>query len=117
VLRRDDREARARHDLERFEGTTGDDGVRPVLVLDEAQDLRTDVLSMLRILTNFQMDSQLVLSVVLAGQPALKKMLASDDLEAIARRMAHYASLRPLSRDETTTYIEHRLTIAGDCLV
>ena len=97
----------------RFEGSAGDDGVRPVLVLDEAQDLRTDVLSMLRILTNFQMDSQLVLSVVLAGQPALKKMLASDDLEAIARRMAHYASLRPLSRDETTTYIEHRLTIAG----
>lgn len=97
----------------RFEGNVGDDGVRPVLILDDAQDLRPDVLSILRILTNFQMDSQLVLSVILAGQSPLKKMLASEDQEAIARRMAHYASVRPLSRDETTTYIEHRLTVAG----
>jgi type II secretory pathway predicted ATPase ExeA len=97
----------------RFEGSADNDGIRPVLIIDEAQDLRVEVLSMLRVLTNFQMDSRLVLSVVLAGQPALKKMLAGDELEAVARRMAHYASLRPLSRDETTTYIEHRITIDG----
>jgi general secretion pathway protein A len=98
---------------ERFEASLGADGVRPVLVLDEAHDLRPDVLAMLRILTNFQMDSRLVLSVVLAGQTPLKKMLAHDDQEAVARRMAHYATLRPLSRDETTLYVDHRCAIAG----
>lgn len=36
-----------------------------------------------------------------------------DDQEAVAQRMAHYAVLRPLSRDEATQYIEHRCTIAG----
>jgi type II secretory pathway predicted ATPase ExeA len=31
----------------------------------------------------------------------------------MARRILHYATLRPLSRDETAKYIEHRVTIAG----
>jgi len=59
----------------------GTDGVRPVLILDEGHDLRPDVLAILRILTNFQMDSRLVLSVVLAGQPPLGTMLSRDDLD------------------------------------
>jgi general secretion pathway protein A len=95
----------------------GTDGVRPVLVLDEAQDLRPDVLAILRILTNFDYDSRLVLSVVLAGQPPLATMLSRDDLDAVARRLAHYATLRLLSRDETTEYIEHRCAIAGAATV
>ena len=95
----------------------GTDGVRPVLILDEGHDLRPDVLAILRILTNFDMDSRLVLSIVLAGQPPLGTMLAREDLDAVARRLAHYAVLRLLSRDETTQYIEHRCAIAGAATV
>ncbi len=95
----------------------GTDGVRPVLILDEGHDLRHDVLAILRILTNFDMDSRLVLSIVLAGQPPLGTMLAREDLDAVARRLAHYAVLRLLSRDETTQYIEHRCAIAGAATV
>ncbi len=98
---------------ERFETTLADQGLRPVLFLDEAHDLRPEVLSMLRVLTNFQMDSRLVLSIVVAGQPDLGKVLARDEHDAIARRIAHYATLRPLSRDETAKYVEHRCEIAG----
>ena len=98
---------------EKFEGDLEDSGRRPVLFLDEAHDLRPDVLGMLRVLTNFQMDSRLVLSVVLAGQPELGKTLNREDQDAMARRILHYATLRPLSRDETAKYIEHRVTIAG----
>jgi general secretion pathway protein A len=102
------------HNLqEKFEGTLVEAGRRPVLLLDEAHDLRPDVLAMLRVITNFQMDSRLVLSIVLAGQPDLGKVLARDNQDAIARRILHYASLRPLSRDETTQYIEHRISVAG----
>jgi type II secretory pathway predicted ATPase ExeA len=98
---------------ERFETTLDEDGLRPVLVLDEAHELRPEVLSMLRLLTNFKMDSRLVLSLVLSGQPPLATLLRRDDQEAIARRLAYYATLRMLSDEETRAYVEHRCAIAG----
>lgn len=98
---------------ERFVAVTAEDGVRPVLILDEAHDLRPDVLNMMRILTNFEMDSRLVVSVILAGQTALREMLARDAHEAITRRLAHLATLRLLSRDEANAYVAHRCAIAG----
>ena len=98
---------------DRFRQTSDTDGLRPVLILDEAQDLRPDTLAMLKVLTNFDMDSRLVLSIVLAGQPKLRDLLRLDDLEDVARRLAHYATLRTLTRDEIGRYIEHRCTIAG----
>jgi general secretion pathway protein A len=72
---------------------------------------------MLAPLTNFEMDSRLVLSVVLAGQPPLATLLRRSELEGIARRFAHYAQLRPLSRDETAAYVAHRCTVAGAATV
>ncbi len=98
---------------ERFQSMNDTDGLRPVLILDDAHDLRVHVLSLLRIITNFDMDSRLVLSVVLAGQPPLARTLRLDALEDVARRVAHYATLRPLSRKETTDYVQHRVTVAG----
>jgi general secretion pathway protein A len=97
----------------RFEASLYEEGLRPVLVLDEGHDLRPDVLAMLRVLTNFQMDSRLVLSVVLIGQLELATMLKRDDQEAIARRIVYYATLRPLSREESHKYVEHRISVAG----
>ncbi len=98
---------------ELFTQNTDTDGLRPVLVLDEAHDLRPESLAMLRLLTNFDMDSRLVVSVVLAGQPPLRTLLSRPDQSAMAGRLAHYATLRLLSRDETRAYIVHRCTIAG----
>lgn len=97
---------------ERFEADTSE-GLRPVLLLDEAHDLRRDVLAMLRVVTNFRMDSRLVLSLVLAGQSPLRDMLLRDDQEAVARRIVAYVTLRPLSVNETREYINHRCTVAG----
>jgi type II secretory pathway predicted ATPase ExeA len=97
----------------RFANTFGTEGRRPVIVLDEAHDLRPDVLSMIRILTNFDMDSRLVISVILVGQPPLRAMLARDEQEAVARRLAYFATLRLLSREETRRYVEHRCIVAG----
>lgn len=98
---------------DRFRETSDTDGLRPVLIFDEAQDLRPDTLAMLKVLTNFDMDSRLVLSIVLAGQPKLRDLLRRDDLADIARRLAHYATLRTLTRDEIDQYVEHRCTIVG----
>ena len=98
---------------EAFEHTSGADGLRSVIVLDEAHDLRPESLAMLRLLTNFDMDSRLVVSLVLAGQPPLKTLLGRPEQAAMAQRLAHFATLRLLSREETRSYIVHRCTVAG----
>lgn len=89
------------------------DAVRPVLLVDEAHEMRPDVLGLLRLLTNFEIDSRLVLSIVLAGQPPLRTLLRRDELSAVRGRLAHVASLRSLTRDESCRYVTHRLAVAG----
>jgi len=89
------------------------EGLRPVLLLDEAHDMRPGVLAILRILTNFEMDSKLVLSVILAGQPPLAQMLGRDELVAVRQRIAHCATIRLLSREECRSYVEHRMCSVG----
>ncbi len=97
----------------RLEESYSTDSIRPVLLIDEAHDMRPDVLSMLRVLTNFDKDSRLVVSIILAGQPTLKKRLYEQGLEDIRQRLAHCAELRLLSREETKGYLKHRIAISG----
>ena len=96
-----------------FQNQAADQGLRPLLLLDEAGDMRPEVLAILRILTNFEMDSKLVLSVVLAGNQQLERLLERPDLEPVRRRLAHVASLRLLSRGETRDYMQHRILVVG----
>ena len=98
---------------ERFLTAIEVDGRRPVLMIDNSHEFRPDAIGVMRILTNFDMDSQLVVSIILAGQPPLASLLRRADLEDIQGRLAHIAYLTPLSRTDTTRYIEHRCRIAG----
>jgi general secretion pathway protein A len=98
---------------ERFANDLEVEAVRPVLFLDDSHGMRPEVLGILRILTNFEMDSRLVLSFVLAGQPPLSGLLRDERLKDVTHRLAHCATLRPLSRQETAEYITHRCQIAG----
>lgn len=99
---------------EYLQSTLEVEGLRPVLLIDEAHELRPDVLAMLRILTNFEMDSKLVVSVILAGQPPLRDLLQRADLESVARRLAHIATLGPLSKADALAYLKHRCHVAGN---
>ncbi len=54
-----------------------------------------------------------MLSFVLAGQPPLTRRLRDERLKDVTHRLAHCATLRPLSRKETGDYIAHRCQIAG----
>jgi type II secretory pathway predicted ATPase ExeA len=98
---------------QRFANDFNTEGLRPVMLIDEAHDIRPEVLGILRILTNFDMDSRLVVSFVLAGQPPLKRLLNHEKLQDVAHRLAHYATLRLLSRKELSHYVHHRCRIAG----
>ena len=69
---------------EHFVAATDTDGVRPVLLIDESHEIRPDVLGLLRIVTNFDMDSRLVLSIVLSGQPPLAHLLRCRSLRSVS---------------------------------
>jgi len=102
---------------DRFSSSLDIDGIRPVVILDEAHDIRPEVLGLFRVLTNFEMDNRLVVSLILSGQAPLKKMLQHPKVEDVAHRIAHCAALRLLSRKEIGQYVQHRCRIAGptDC--
>ena len=86
---------------------------RTVYIIDEAQDMRPSVPSTLRMLTNFQLDSELLISLVLVGDSGLDTLLHRPDMEALRSRLACVIRLRLLSRTETKAYIDHRLDIVG----
>lgn len=96
-----------------FRSRIEEDGVRPILIIDECHDMRPEVLATLRVLTNFDLDSKLILSLILSGDSRLRRLLDRQDLAPVSRRMAHCATLRLLSRAETRSYMEHRASIVG----
>ncbi len=89
------------------------EGRRTILVVDEAQNLARDVLEQVRLLTNLETSKQKLLQIILIGQPELRELLARSDLRQLAQRITGRYHLEPLSRDEASQYIEHRLKVAG----
>ena len=88
-------------------------GRRTILIVDEAQNLRVDVLEQVRLLTNLETAKQKLLQIILIGQPELREILSRNDMRQLAQRITGRYHLEPLSREETATYIDHRLKVAG----
>jgi type II secretory pathway predicted ATPase ExeA len=87
--------------------------LRPLLIVDEAQHLRSDVLEDLRLLTNYEMDSQNRLCLLLVGQAELRRRLGMAVHEALNQRIVVRHHLGGLTRDEVPLYLEHLLRLAG----
>ena len=88
-------------------------GRRVVLVVDEAQNLSTEVLEQVRLLTNLETNTQKLLQIILIGQPELRELLGRNELRQLAQRITGRYHLDPLSSDETSAYVRHRLRVAG----
>jgi type II secretory pathway predicted ATPase ExeA len=88
-------------------------GKRTLLIVDEAQNLGRDLLEELRVLSNVNSEKDVVLQVLLVGQPELRRTLARADLRQFAQRISVDFHLRPLDREETGAYILHRVRTAG----
>jgi general secretion pathway protein A len=86
---------------------------RPILVIDEAHHLRPDVLEDLRLLTNYKMDAENRLCLLLLGQTELRRRLSMAVYEALSQRIVVRYHLTPLTRDEIPLYLTHRLRRAG----
>jgi len=89
------------------------EGRRTLLIIDEAQNLTTKVLEELRLLSNVNSEKDLILQVLLVGQPELRTKLAKPRLRQFAQRISVDFHLRPLDRTETHAYVRHRLQVAG----
>ena len=85
----------------------------PVLVIDEAHHLRNDVLEDLRLLTNFAMDSENRMCLILVGLTELRRRLAMAVHESLSQRLVVRHHLTGLERDEVHAYLKHRLRFAG----
>ncbi|CAN5595564.1 ExeA family protein [soil metagenome] len=88
-------------------------GLRVVLIVDEAQNLPIDALEQVRLLTNLETDTQKLLQIILIGQPELRDMLARPDLRQLAQRITARFHLTPLHEAETADYLRHRYRVAG----
>lgn len=88
-------------------------GRRPVLIIDEAQNLRPKVLEQIRLLTNLETSKQKLLQIFLIGQPELRVLLASPDLRQLNQRVTARYHLTPLGPKETAAYVDHRIAVAG----
>ncbi len=88
-------------------------GRRPVLIIDEAQNLRPKVLEQIRLLTNLETSKQKLLQIFLIGQPELRALLASPDLRQLNQRITARYHLTPLGPKETAAYVDHRIAVAG----
>ena len=88
-------------------------GRRPVLMIDEAQNLRPKVMEQVRLLTNLETTKAKLLQIFLIGQPELRRMLERESLRQLNQRITARFHLRPLSAAETAAYIRHRVAVAG----
>jgi len=87
---------------------------RPVLLVDEAQDVRTDVLNELRLLASTDLDSRVILTVVLAGDRRLQERLREIDLLPLDSRLRVKLLLDAVSRDDLAQCLRHALEKAGN---
>ena len=88
-------------------------GHRVVLIVDEAQNMDLQTLEELRLLSNINVGQDVMLQIVLVGQPELLEKLQAPELTQFAQRVSVGYNLNPLNLEETKKYIYYRLLIAG----
>jgi len=96
--------------LAHLEGTL----LRPVLLIDEAQEMHPAVLNELRLLSSTQFDSQTLLTVVLAGDARLIAKLRRDELLPLGSRMRTRLVMEYADRKELLACLKHLLASAGN---
>lgn len=84
-----------------------------ILIIDEAQNCKPEVLEEIRQLSNLETVSNKLLQVILSGQPQLDAYLNEPYLHQLKQRISLKATLHRLGWEDTVKYIQHRLHVAG----
>ena len=99
---------------ERWKAHVASTRVKPVLVVDEAQEMDPGVLSDLRSLASSDFDSTSVLTVILSGDGRLLELLRHEDLIPLGTRIRTRLHTEPASREELQALLSHALSKAGN---
>ena len=99
--------------LKSFLKQQSEQGRRVILIVDEAQGLSGKLLEELRLLSNIQHKTQLILQIFLVGQEPLMDIIRSPGMEQLHQRLIAAAQLKPLDFEETVNYIVHRMECVG----
>ena len=99
---------------ERWQSHVASSHIKPVLLIDEAQEMDPEVLSELRILASADFDSTSLLTVVLAGDDRLTELLRQQDLVPLQTRIRTRLNTETASREELSELLEHVLAKAGN---
>ncbi len=100
-------------ELKSFLRKQSEEGRRVILIVDEAQGLSADSLEELRLLSNLQHNTKLMLQVFLVGQEPLMDIVRTPGMEQLHQRLIAAAQLKPLTPEQTVDYIKHRLHCVG----
>lgn len=98
---------------ERIVNLSKDKKITPVIMIDESQHLKTEILNDFKILFNFEMDSKNYAIVILSGQPTLNHILSKQVHECLKQRIVINYNFIGISKQETIDYISTRLALAG----
>ncbi|WP_286234365.1 XrtA/PEP-CTERM system-associated ATPase [Thalassotalea sediminis] len=99
--------------IEQFLISLNKQGKRALLIVDEAQNLPSETVEELRMLSNFQLDNKPLIQSFLLGQEELKPIIQAPNMEQFRQRIIASAHLKPLSVEEVKEYINYRLQQAG----
>jgi type II secretory pathway predicted ATPase ExeA len=88
-------------------------GLRSVLIIDESHGLSMAVLEEIRLLANFETNSEKLLQIILCGQPELRETLNQPGLRQLKQRVSLRCSIKPLHFYDINNYIRFRLKTAG----
>ena len=89
------------------------EGLKTLIILEEAQNLDDEILESLRLLSNLETNSNKLLHILLVGQPELIEKLAQNNLRQLNQRVVSRFHLLPLKIREVPDYINYRLAQAG----
>jgi type II secretory pathway predicted ATPase ExeA/outer membrane protein OmpA-like peptidoglycan-associated protein len=84
-----------------------------LLIIDEAQRLKSELLDEIRVLSNIEFETRKLINIFFVGQRELKEMLLEERNWPLKQRITYNYHLMPLVEQETAAFIEHRLKVAG----
>ena len=97
---------------ERILNLSKDKKINVIIILDEAQYLKTGILNDLKILLNFDLDSKNYVSLILVGQPVLNSILRRNIFDALSQRITVSYNMVGFNKQELKDYIDTRIKIA-----
>ena len=99
---------------ERWKTHVASSRIKPILLIDEAQEMDPEVLSELRLLSSADFDATSLLTVVLSGDGRLLELLRHNDLVPLGTRIRTRLNMESTSREELLELLSHSLSKAGN---